>query len=87
MLLSYLPFYTFRLLAAGGGELAEAQQNFSTRFEGRWLYNAWLKPAFYLPGKLGIAWAALITVIGRIAGGDFLRGLYYLKNHLKVKTK
>jgi abequosyltransferase len=85
MLLSYLPFYTFKLLIAGGDGLAQAQQNLSARFEERWLYRVWLKPAFYLPGLLGVAWAAAITVIGRIAGGDLVRGFYYLKNRLKVK--
>lgn len=85
-LLSYLPFYIFKLMLAHG-DLAQAKQEFSARFKGRFFYKIWLEPVFYLPRSLAIVWAALITVIGRIAGGDLLRGLFYLKNYVKVKIK
>ncbi len=86
LLLSYLPFYIFKLMVARG-DLAQVKQNFSARFKGRFFYTVWLAPVFYLPRSLAIVWAGLITVIGRIAGGDLLRGLFYLKNRLKVKLK
>ena len=87
MLLSYLPFYTFRLLISGADGVAEARKNFSGRFHGRWLYICWLKPALYLPRWMGIAWAGLATAIGRAATGDLLRGLYYFNNRMKAKFK
>jgi abequosyltransferase len=87
MLLSYLPFYTFRLLKNPNSNLQEAKKNFSARFDGGWLYAVWLKPALYLPRRQGLIWAALVTVIGRVIGGDFLRGLFFLKNTMMTKLK
>jgi len=87
MLLSYLPFYTFKLLKSGKGDLQEAKSNFNARFGGGCFYSIWLKPAFYLPRLPALIWIGIITVIGRMMGGDFLRGLYFIKNFLMVKFK
>lgn len=87
LLLSYLPFYIFKLLSGGNGDLQEAKKNFAARFDGGWFYALWLKPALYLPRPLALVWAALITVLGRLIDGDFLRGVFFLKNALKSKLK
>ena len=87
MLLSYLPFYTFRLLMSGANGLPEARKNFFDRFHGRWLYIFWLKPALYLPRWIGVVWAGLATAIGRAATGDLLRGIYYFGNRMKAKLQ
>ena len=87
LLMSYLPFYTYKLLKDGNGDLQEAKKNFASRFNGGWFYALWLKPALYLPRSLALVWAASITAIGRLIDGDFLRGLFFLKNALKSKLK
>jgi abequosyltransferase len=86
MLISYLPFYTYKLLL-GNGDLRAAKNNFNSRFDRRFLYVVWLKPALYLPRYLAIAWAASVTIIGRLLGGDFMRGIFFLKNILMAKLK
>jgi abequosyltransferase len=87
MLVSYLPFYIYRLLTSGKENMQFARANFNARFAGDWLYVMWLKPALYLPRPLAIAWSALITIVGRLLGGDLVRGLYYMKNALLAKLK
>jgi glycosyltransferase involved in cell wall biosynthesis len=87
LMLSYLPFYTFKMLNDVNGDLHEAKKNFAARFDGGWFYTLWLKPALYLPRPLALVWAALITVLGRLIDGDFLRGLFFLKTTLKSKFK
>lgn len=87
MLISYLPFYIYKLVLNGKGDLQTARDNFNARFKSGWLYVIWLKPALYLPRPLAIVWAAFITVVGRLAGGDFLRGLFFIKNTLLAKLK
>jgi hypothetical protein len=87
LLMSYLPFYTYKLLKSGEGDVLEVKKNFAARFDGGWFYALWLKPALYLPRPLALVWAALITVLGRLMDGDFVRGLFFLKNALKSKLK
>jgi glycosyltransferase involved in cell wall biosynthesis len=87
LLMSYLPFYTYKLLKSGEGDVLEVKKNFAARFDGGWFYALWLKPALYLPRPFALVWAALITVLGRLIDGDFLRGLSFLKNALKSKLK
>lgn len=87
MLLSYLPFYTFKLLKSGKGDIFEARNNFNARFGAGMFYVVWLKPALYLPRTVALMWAGLITVLGRVIGGDFLRGFFFVKNTLLAKLK
>ena len=87
MLITYLPFYIFKLLLNPIGDLHGARNNFNTRFNSSWVYILWLKPALYLPKPMAIVWAAFITLVGRMLGGDFLRGLFFLKNALLAKLR
>lgn len=87
MLVSYLPFYTYKFLLNGNGDLQAVRNNFNARFNGSLLYIMWLKPALYLPRPMAIVWSAFITVVGRMLGGDFLRGLFFLKNVLLAKFR
>lgn len=77
LLVSYFPFYLFRL-RLDRGDLQEAQRNFSARFEGQALYALWIKPALYWPRLPAMCWAAVTTAIGRSMGGDLTRGIYFL---------
>ena len=87
MLVTYLPFYTYKFLLNGNGDLQAVRSNFNARFNSSLLYIMWLKPALYLPRPMAIVWSAFITVVGRILGGDFLRGLFFLKNALLAKLR
>lgn len=87
MLVSYLPFYTYKFLLNSNGDLQAVRSNFNARFNSSLLYIMWLKPALYLPRPMAIVWSAFVTVVGRILGGDFLRGLFFLKNALLAKFR
>ncbi|TCD46866.1 glycosyltransferase [Chlorobium sp. N1] len=81
LLLSYLPFYLFRLRLSESG-VQEAQKNFSERFGHRLLFLVWAKPALFWPHWPALIWAAAITLIGRLMDGDFLRGFSFVRNRV-----
>ena len=80
LLITYFPYYLFKLRRERG-DLLEARRNFSDRFSGQWFYIFWTCPALFWPRLPGMAWAAMTTLVGRIYGGDFLRGIYFLTQH------
>lgn len=57
------------------------------RYRKYFLYHFCLAPSFYLPRLLAVAWLLIITILGRLANGDALRGLVFAKTKLFILLK
>lgn len=77
LLIGYYPFYIWRQRLDGGEDLAVARKRFQARFAGRWAFNLFLAPIFFLPRPLALAWGGLAVVIGRMLNGDVRVGLNF----------
>ncbi len=77
LLIGYYPFYIWRQRLDGGEDLAVARKRFQTRFAGRWAFNLFLAPIFFLPRPLALAWGGMAIVIGRVFNGDVRVGLNF----------
>lgn len=82
MLLGYYPFYLFRQRLAQTGDNESAYAMLKARFGERWLFHLLLSPILRLPRPLGVAWGAGATILGRIAAGDFRRGVMFTRDRL-----
>lgn len=82
MMIGYYPFYLLRQRLANSSNLTVTLANFKDRFGGRLLFFLWLAPIIRFPRPLAIAWGVLATVLGRIANGDFRRGIAFAWNRL-----
>lgn len=87
MMLSYYPYYLLRQRLTNSGDLSATLERFSRRFYGRRIFKYWLRPILIWPRPLALVCGAVITVIGRIAGGDFRRGLTFLFYRLRRSVK
>lgn len=83
LLLSYFPYYLYKLRLQHG-DVAEAQKNFSQRFDGNFIYQIWTRPVLYSPRTVALFWAACTTLIGRVIYGDLTRGAYFIFNKVKI---
>jgi glycosyltransferase involved in cell wall biosynthesis len=81
-LFTYYPFYMLDIRASGRGDLEGTYQALKTRFGDRLLFWLWIAPILRLPRPLALAWGAMAMTVGRLANGDFRRGITYLRNKL-----
>lgn len=79
-LFSYYPFYIFDLQFTGRENINKVKTLLENRFKSNWLYLFWIAPTLYLPRPLAIAWGGITVSVGRIVGGDFMRGLKFLQS-------
>jgi glycosyltransferase involved in cell wall biosynthesis len=84
MLKSYHPFNLLRQRIARQGDLRATYGRFAARFGRRPLFRFWVAPIITLPRPLALAWGAGATFIGRIANGDFRRGIHFVWNRLRT---
>ena len=77
MLLGYYPFYLFRQRLMQTSDDESTYVRFVARFGERWLFRILLAPILRLPCPLGVIWGGAMTLIGRLATGDFRRGLMF----------
>ena len=78
MLLGYYPFYLFRQRLLQTGHNKDTYKRFKERFGDRWLFRILLAPIIKLPLSFGILWGAAAALLGRLATGDFRRGLSFV---------
>jgi glycosyltransferase involved in cell wall biosynthesis len=81
-LFTYYPFYMQDLRTSGCGDLEATFQALKRRFGKRILFWIWIAPTLRLPKPLGIAWGSITMTIGRIANGDFRRGIMFLRSRI-----
>jgi abequosyltransferase len=87
MLIEYYPIYLLQIRIGDDGATNSNQQIFERRFGLSTLYKYWIKPIFILPRFLAIAYGLMLTLIGRVLGGDFRRGLHFVKYRLNRLIK
>ncbi len=82
MLTQYFPQQVLMQRLKPTVDLAAARQRFR-RVLGCYLrYWVLVDPVFTLPRPAAIAWGMASTAIGRVASGDLMRGLYFLRDKL-----
>lgn len=77
LLIGHYPFYIWRQLLGDGEDMAAARKRFQARFNGRWAFNLFVDPIFYLPRPLALTWGAVAIAIGRVLNGDARLGLNF----------
>lgn len=87
MMIGYHPFYLLRQRMANSGDLEVTFKNYKDRLGGRLFFYLWLAPIIRLPRPVAIAWGAVVTVVGRVVGGDFRRGIAFAWNRLMLRRK
>ncbi|MGN7292442.1 glycosyltransferase family 2 protein [Rhizobium sp. SAFR-030] len=78
MMLGFYPYYLLRQRRDRSGDLATTYRYFTARFHRRLLFWTWLMPIMKLPRLASLAWGGAAVLIGRLATGDFRRGLKFL---------
>jgi abequosyltransferase len=81
-LFTYYPFYILDLRSSGRGDLAGTYEVMEARFGTRLLFWLWLFPILRLPRPLAITWGVLTMTVGRMANGEFRRGIIFLRHKL-----
>lgn len=81
-LFTYYPFYMLDIRVSGQGDLQGTYRALKARFGDRMLFWLWIAPILRLPRPLALAWGAMTMTVGRLAKGDFRRGIMFLRNKL-----
>lgn len=76
-LFCYYPFYLFNQRLSNRGDCHVTLEELRQRFGKRLLFKIWLVPILRAPRPIGIAWGAMATTLGRVAGGDLQRGMKF----------
>jgi abequosyltransferase len=79
-LFSYYPFYMLDLRVSGCGDVIGTYSALRSRFGQHLLFWIWIAPILRLPRPIALAWGAMTMAVGRIANGDFRRGLMFVRN-------
>jgi abequosyltransferase len=80
MMLSYYPTYLLRGRRNGSPAQQQATYRiFSERFGKDPFFWIWIAPILRLPRRLALVWGYCVVAIGRSLGGDFRRGLAFLR--------
>ena len=82
MLTQYLPQQVLLQRLRPSVDLAAARQRFRAAHGRRLRYWVLVDPVFTLPRPAAIAWGMASTAFGRVASGDLMRGLYFLRDKL-----
>lgn len=84
MMLSFYPFYLYKMRVYGNAKTLESDRLiYERRFKGRWQYEVLLNPILSWPKPYAIMWGGLVTLVGRIAQGDLRRGFAFAMNKLR----
>jgi hypothetical protein len=83
LIIGYYPFYLLRQRLARSGDTNETLNCFADRFRGRRLFRYWLAPIIWLPRPVSIVWGGLATLLGRVACGDFRRGVAFVLDRIR----
>lgn len=81
-LFTYYPFYMLDLRTSGLGDLKGTYQALDARFHGRMLFKYWISPILLLPRPFAIVWGAFAMTLGRLARGDFRRGITFIQSRM-----
>jgi abequosyltransferase len=84
LLFSYYPYYLLKQRLSNYNNLNLTYSNFNNRFKNRSLFVFWNKPIIVSPRFIAIIWGAITTLIGRVADGDFSKGIKLIKNKLTL---
>jgi len=79
-LFSYYPFYMLDLRLSNRGDLEGTYQALKERFRKYVLFWLWIAPILRLPRPMAILWGTLTMIVGRLAQGDFHRGITFFLN-------
>ena len=84
MLLTHFPLYIYRLLNSNNNKsILNTFETLNARFNYSYIFIFLIKPAFKLPRFLAKIEILTLIFIGRIIGGDFWRGFWFLINMVK----
>lgn len=77
MLVSYYPFYIFKLRLKRSEKMSEDYDRFKARFGGSLWFRLAIEPQYRLPRLLALVWGGLVVVVGRSLMGDACRGVNF----------
>lgn len=83
MLTQYFPQHVMMQRRRPSIDLAAARERFRAVHARYLRYWVLVEPIFALPRGAAIAWGMAATLVGRVASGDLVRGLFFLRNRLK----
>jgi glycosyltransferase involved in cell wall biosynthesis len=86
MIFKYFPQYLLKSLLKNM-DIHSFEKPLNSRYEKYLSYRFCLAPSFYLPRMLAIAWLLIITTLGRVANGDALRGLVFVRTKIVILLK
>lgn len=82
LLIEYYPFYILQIRIQDEAATFSNYKIFESKFGCNLTYKYWIKPIFILPRFPAIAYGLILTLIGRVLGGDLRRGFYFIKYRL-----
>jgi glycosyltransferase involved in cell wall biosynthesis len=84
-IICYYPLYLLHSRLDPSFDAKATLHSFNQRFRSRLLFHCWLGPIFGLPRPIAIAWASVLTFLGRIYGGDLRRGFNFFLKRLLLR--
>ena len=81
-IISFFPFYLMKQRYYLQGDIATAYSQFKRRYGDRLSFYIWLYPILKSPRWFAVLWGAFATFVGRVLNGDFVRGLFFLKDKI-----
>jgi abequosyltransferase len=85
MLIRYFPYHVWKLRSSREGNLAAHRVRFDARYRDNPWYRLLVRPIFTLPRALALVWGLLAVFAGRLASGDFRRGMYFAVNWVRQR--
>lgn len=82
LLIEYYPIYLLQIRINDESATISNYKIFEGRFGYNLLYKYWIRPIFILPRFLAVPYGFMLTLIGRVLGGDFRRGFHFVKYRL-----
>jgi glycosyltransferase involved in cell wall biosynthesis len=82
-LISYYPYYILNSRLNEDHNLKIDQINFDNMYAKNFFYHFWLRPLFWLPKNFAIIFGGIVVLLGRVIGGDLLRGISFFFYRLK----
>ncbi len=85
LIISFFPYYLIKY-RNDNKSMKTIFNTFDRRFGDKLLFKIYLVPILLWPRQIALIWGVVVTLIGRIYGGDLRRGFFFAVNKLRYKS-